>query len=442
MEAIIKKAESSKRLRVLFEGWRLLQHSYGQVTAFQLIHLWKLYGPNGKYGHKIDFYVTEAPYYNPNWKNTQKLVYSEEYNNILTNMKEYNDEKIDVIYRQTYPYNINITEENKDIPKCVFYTSEFSKINHGYFQIEKPSELNDTHYDEYIRVFLEQFNNIYFTSPSVWSSRGMIPYLNNNEESPRNRIITHGVDTSIFYRHKNNLKRNEIRKMYNVKDSDILMINIGAMTTNKGILLILEALHNLVNKLKKTQYKLLLKGSGDLYMCKEFLEAYFIQFRQKGTMTQEQIDNLYKHIIFTNKTLSYSAINDLFNASDLYISPYLAEGFGLTMLEALASGLNVLVPKTGSTREYMNDIYNNGGEEYIYYVDSAVVQDPNGLCQNNITMNNLMSTLLNNEEKFKQVKSTESYNKVQSYIEKDYSWYKVAELLYTYLYEIANEQIH
>lgn len=428
---------TGKRLSVLFEGWRLLQHSYGQVTAFQLIHLWKLYGPNGKHGHKIDFYVTEAPYYNPNWKNTQKLVYSEEYNNILKNMKEYNDEKVDVIYRQTYPYNINITEDNKDIPKCVFYTSEFAKINHGYFQIEKPPELNQNHYDEYIRVFLEQFDNIHFTSPSAWSSRGMIPYLNNNEDSPRNRIITHGVDTSIFYKHTNNTKRNEIRKMYNVKDSDILMINIGAMTTNKGILLILEALHNLVNKLKKTQYKLLLKGSGDLYMCKEFLEAYFVQFKQKGTMTQEQIDNLYKHIIFTNKTLSYSAINDLFNASDLYISPYLAEGFGLTMLEALASGLNVLVPRTGSTKEYMNDIYNNGGDEYIYYVDSSVVQDPNGLCQNNITMNNLMSTLLNNEEKFKQVKLNDSYTKVKSYIEKDYSWFKVAELLYDYLKKIS-----
>ena len=46
MNAIIRRKES--KLKVLFEGWRLLQHSYGQVTAFQLIHLWKLYGPNGK----------------------------------------------------------------------------------------------------------------------------------------------------------------------------------------------------------------------------------------------------------------------------------------------------------------------------------------------------------------------------------------------------------
>ena len=127
----------------------------------------------------------------------------------------------------------------------------------------------------------------------------MVRYLDNRENHPRNRTITHGVDTSIFYR-KNDLNktRNEIRKMYNVKDSDILMINIGAMTTNKGILLILEALHNLVNKMKKTHFKLMLKGSGDLYMCQQFLESYFIQFKQRGIMSQEDIDNVYNHIIF------------------------------------------------------------------------------------------------------------------------------------------------
>lgn len=428
----------NKRLRVLFEGWRLLQHSYGQVTAFQLVHLWKLYGPNGKYGHKIDFYVTEAPYYNPNWINTQKLVYSEEYNNILKNLKEYNDEPIDIIYRQTYPYNINVTESDKDIPKCIFYTSEFATLNNAYFTLEKPSDLDLSQYDEYISLFLRQFNNIYFTSPSVWSSKGMIKYLDNTDHSPRNRIITHGVDTTIFYKHTTDIVRKDIRKAYNIKESDILLMNIGAMTTNKGILLILEALHNLVNKLKKTQYKLLLKGSGDLYQCKEFLEAYFIQFKQKGVMSQNDIDNLYNHIIFTNKTLSYSKINDLYNAADLYISPYLAEGFGMTMLEALAAGLNVLVPRSGSTCEYMNDIYMNGGESYIFYVYSNVSVDPNGLCQNNITMNNLMSTLLINETNIKKIKSNKVYKTMKNYIEKDYSWYRVGELLYQYLHDIVN----
>ena len=438
---IINKKDSP--LKVLFSGWRLLQHSYGQVLAFQLVHLYKNYGPDGKIKKNgIDFYVEEASYYNPDWNNKKKLVYSDEYNFILENFKEYKGESVDLIYRQTYPYNINVTEENKDIPKCVFYTSEFAQLNSTYFNIETPPMLDSNKYDEYITVFLKKFDNIFFTSPSVWSERGMIRYLDNREHHPRNRTITHGVDTSIFYR-KNDLNktRNEIRKLYNVKDTDILMINIGAMTTNKGILLILEALHNLVNKMKKTRFKLMLKGSGDLYMCQQFLESYFVQFKQRGIMSQADIDNLYNYIIFTNKTLSYARVNDLFNACDLYISPYLAEGFGLTMLESLAAGLKVLVPKSGSTTEYMNDIYNNGGEEFITYIDSSVTIDSVGMCQNNITMNNLMATLLNNEQTFKTLTSYDKYVKMKQYIEKDYSWYKVAELLYNYFTDIIYKRI-
>lgn len=427
-------------LKVLFYSWVNIPHSYAMVNCFQLVHLYKNYGPNGKIKkNAIDIYIEEAPYYNPAWNSKKKLVYPDEYNQILQNLKIYNGEQIDIIYRQTYPYNINVTEENRNIPKCVFYTSEFSQLNNGYFEIAKPPNLNAGQYDEYISIFLKQFDNIYFTSPSHWSSRGMIRYLSNTEQHPRNRVITHGVDSTIFYKHDDDTIRKNIRKLYNIKDTDILMINIGAMTTNKGILLILEALNTLVNKLHKTQYKLLLKGTGDLYMCKEFLESYFVQFKRNGIMTQEEIDNLYNYIIFTNKTLSYSKINDLFNAADLYISPYLAEGFGLTMLEALASGLNVLVPRTGSTKEYMLDIYNNGGQEYIFYVESNKTIDMVGLCQNNITMNNLLSTLINNESKIKQTKTVDTYMKMKKFIDSDYSWYKVSELLYEYLKDIVNK---
>jgi glycosyltransferase involved in cell wall biosynthesis len=426
MEAITKKETP---LKVLFEGWVEIPHSYAIVFCFQIIHLYKNYGPNGIIKkNAIDIYVKEAVYYNPEWNNKKKLVYTEEYNNILKNLKEWNGEKIDLIYRQTYPYNINVTTENKDIPKCVFYTSEFAQLNSGYFQIEKPPGIKE--FDEYISLFLKQFNNIYFTSPSEWSSRGMIKYLDNNENSPRNRIITHGVDTSIFKKDLSN--RESIRNKYKVKEDDILMINIGAMTKNKGIVLILQTLHILVNKMGKKQYKLMLKGSGDLYQCQQFLEIYFEEFKNAGEMTQVEIDNLLQYIIFTNKTLSYSLINDLFNASDVYMSPFLCEGYGLCMLESLASSLHVLVPKTGSTKEYIEAIYNNGGSEYITYVDSAVVMDSNGMCQNQINLQNLLNTILNTDFK----KEKKNYEEMVSFINKELSWNKVSKLLIDYFNDI------
>lgn len=423
-------------IRILFCGWTQLVHSYGIVLAFQLIHLYKNYGPNGTIKkNAIEIHIEEAPYYNPKWT-FKKLVYTEEYNFILENLIKFDGDysKIDLIYRQTFPYNINVIEENKNIPKCIFYTSEFSHLNSTYFQINYPPNItSEDDKNKYISLFLKQFNNIFFTSPSEWSSKGLLKYINDNN---RNKIITHGVDTTIFYKKSDNTTRIDIRKMYSIKETDILLINIGGMHSNKGILLILEALNNLVNKQHKIQYKLLLKGTKDLYTSREFIEMYFQDFKNKNVFTQNEIDNLLQnHIIFIDKTLSFERINDLFNASDLYISPYLCEGFGLTMLDALSSGLPVLVPETGSTVQYINNIYNNGGTNYINFVKSHIVSDSNSMCQNIINVDDLIKTILN----FKKI-DNKHYSKMVSYIEKELSWNKVSELLIDYFTFITTFQ--
>ena len=401
-------------ISVLFEGWRLLQHSYGNVLAFLLIHLWKQYGPDKM--NEIIFYVRECSYHDINWKNNQKLTYSLEYNRILKNLKQYNGEKVDIIYRQTYPYNLEPPQTPTLTPVCVFYTSEFAVLNNSYFH-------HDPRQD--IKNYLIKNPNFYFTAPSEWSSRGMTPYL---DDKKRNQIISHGVDTSIFYRNSNDSIRRQIRRKYNVLDNEILLINIGAMTMNKGIFLILEALHHLVI-IQKLPFKLLLKGMTDLYKSREFVDAYINHLGYNKT-------TLKSHIIFIDGTLNYSEINDLFNASDLYISPYLAEGFGLTMLEALASGLRVLVPRTGSASDYIDPIYKNGGEPYIYYVDSVVIQDDSGLYKNQIYTQDIINILSKNINNIKEVLDDKTYLLLKKYIKKNYSWYKVSTDLYNYFMDI------
>lgn len=411
------------KLRILFRGWRLLQHSYGQIMAFKLVHLWK------NYKDYIEFYVEEMPYYREEWRSKQRLVYSDEYNKILTDLKDWNGEEIDLIYSVTYPYNIIV---DKKVPKCVFYTSEFGRIDHSYFCLDSHKFSNDDQVKRYIEM---NKDSLWFTSPSEWSSRGITRFGPGEE---KNRIITHGVDNSIFKR-LNDTRRQKIRGVYGVKDDEILLMNIGAMTGNKGILLILQALNFIVNKLNKRNYKILLKGTGDLYQSKEFLEMYFEEMQKSGVLTKEEMNNLLtNHIIFVNKTLSYSNINDLFNAADLYLSPYLAEGFNLTSLEALAAGLRVLVPVTGSTKQYMNDIFMNGGEDFIIYVNSKEHRFENGNTQNIIDINDLISTILNNEYRLKQRAKIEDHKKMKGYMESDYSWNAVSKMLWDYFNYIVN----
>jgi DNA-binding Lrp family transcriptional regulator len=76
---------------------------------------------------------------------------------------------------------------NKDIPVCVFFTSEFSKLDTNYFSIGVPP--NTQLDDNYIKLYLEHFQNISFTSPSVWSSLGMNKYLS-QQKIENNNVIS------------------------------------------------------------------------------------------------------------------------------------------------------------------------------------------------------------------------------------------------------------
>lgn len=414
-----------QKLRVLFKGWTQVPHSYAIVNCFQLIHLEKYFSD------QLEIYVEEQPYFREEWNTFKKLVYSPQYNDIIKQFRVWNGEDVDLVYSITYPYNITANHLNK--PKCVFYTSEFSWLATNYFHhATLPLINNDT-----ITKYLRDHQEIYFTSPSVWSSHGMETY---QIPKSRNRIITHGVDPDVFYLHKESSQRTKIRKHYKVDDNDILLVNIGAMTQNKGIVLILHALNVLVNKMGKTHFKLLLKGTGDLYTSKQFLEIYLEQMQRDGMLTKS--DNkilLDNHIIFTDKTFSYDMINSIYNAADLYISPYLAEGFNLTCLEALSSGLPVLVPQTGSTREYIQDISENGGHQYVFYVKSTEVLTHDGMKQNYIDSQDIVDVLAAKDTDLEALKVLRhsSYTVMRNHIETYYSWKHVAKLLMQYFKDIV-----
>jgi glycosyltransferase involved in cell wall biosynthesis len=416
--------ERKEKIRVLFRAWFNIPHSYSMVNCFQIVHLYK------KYKDVMDIYIQEMPYFREEWNSVKKLVYSEEYNDIIRNLKQWNGEELDLVYSITYPYDITtVTINDKVIPKCVFYTSEFATLEPHYFN---PALNFKT--DQDIKDYVMRNDKLYMTSPSIWSSLGMVKY---GLEDNKNRVITHGVDTKVFKYDVSRRKR--VREFYKVKDSDILMINIGSMTKNKGMLYILQILNVLVNRIGRKNYKLLLKGTGDLYQSKVFLELYFDELRQANAISLDEMNVLLTdHIIFTDKTLSCVKMNDLYNAADLYLSPYLAEGFNLAPLEALSSGLPVMISKTGSTHEYTRDIYKNGGNEHVIYIESEVLTFENGYKQNNIDFSKLLNLILENEEKICDLKNkrdnggVNSYNTMKQYIEKDYSWDHVSDLLFDY----------
>jgi hypothetical protein len=106
------------------------------------------------------------------------------------------------------------------------------------------------------------------------------------------------------------------------------------------------------------------------------------------------------------------------------------------MLEALASGLRVLVPRTGSASDYIDLIYKNGGESYIYYVNSTIIQDGAGLYKNQIHSQDIINILSKNICDIKNILDDKTYLLLKKYIKKNYSWYKVSTDLYNYFMDI------
>ncbi len=393
---------------ILFQGWFGIPHSYAIIMFFKIIHLYK------NYNSKINFYISNEEYYNLNWKKSIQSIYPAEYDEIFNKIKVYdNSVKIDLIYRVLFPYDITIPDNFKNTPICVFYTSEFRILDKSYFKCI-----------EDVKTYINTNKNLWFTGPSLWSTEGLDNYLEWSTPSPRNRMVSHGVDLGIFYKIKD-FDKQSIRNKYNVKKDDILLLNIGAMTSNKGIIMIIQAMLHL-----KGNYKLLLKGTGELYNSKLMVISYINHLNL--TYSENDIAELLQKIIFIDTTLTYDDINNLFNAADMYISPYLAEGFGLTMLEALASGLHVIVPKTGASKEYMENIYENGGSDFIHYVDSAIIKE-NEKFVNSIDINNLIDTITNATLKY------DNYDKMISYIDKKYSWNAVSNELFDYFVDIIKK---
>jgi len=388
------------KISVLFNGWINIPHSYAIVNCMQLIHLYK------NFSDKIDIYTQELGYFQDKWNAHKQLIYGDEYNEILRSLRTWNGEHIDLIYSISFPYDVS---PSGNTPKCIFYTSEMLILNTTYFKPQFDS-IQD------INTHLLKNMKLYFTTPSLWSSNGMT--LNYDISEARNRIISHGTDSNIFKRLPKQTRDN-IRSNIGITKDTIALGLFGAMTQNKGIHNLLAAFSNIVLVHGRTNYKLILKGNDNLYDSRRSVEKVLNELN----LPQKIVD----YILFIGDTISFGIMNEMYNIVDLYISPYMAEGFNLSPLEALSTGIRVLVPRTGSTVKYISDIQSNGGADFITYVDSTVVNNIVGQSYNHINNADLVTAILNVDFS----RELDPSNMI-NYINKEYSWTKASELLYEY----------
>ncbi|WP_427337950.1 glycosyltransferase family 4 protein [Caloranaerobacter sp. DY30410] len=142
-------------------------------------------------------------------------------------------------------------------------------------------------------------------------------------------------------------KKKELRKQYGYNDTDFILICVAELNHNKHQDLLINAVSILKNKIPNI--KLLLVGSGNL------MKQYKKQVKKLG---------LEKYIQF----LDYrSDVSNLLIISDLLVSASRREGLPVNVMEAMATGLPLVVTDCRGNR----DLVKNGENGYVVGIDDV-----------------------------------------------------------------------
>jgi len=405
------------KMKILIEGWFSIPHSYAIVNCFQLYSFYKIFPKD------TIFYIKEVDYCSPAWNNIKDeahSIYPEYMRKVLLSFPKWKKQRVDVIYRIAYPYNIQTNRKLSSIPIVVFYTTELYKI---MLQSFYPTPSNDKMFTNSIQTH----KNIHFICPSKWSQNGMRPYV---PEGIRNTIINHGVSTDVFY--KDYDLRQTMRSKIGIDDDSIVFLHGGAMTKNKGILETLHIMYTLIINYGKS-YKLILKCSDSLYASSNYIQNYFTQLQQQLMIPPTLLEEFKTNIIFIHDNYTFEDMNMIYNACDVYISPYLAEGFNLMPLEALAVGCRLIITDYGSSNEYLDvlDKYTT----FIKLPSTKFIHD-NGNITRKIDIQLSLDEILNNIHIIEGIHSDYEYIQLLDQIQVSFSWDHIAQLYLKYFQQI------
>jgi glycosyltransferase involved in cell wall biosynthesis len=246
--------------------------------------------------------------------------------------------KADALLRMGFPHYFDASPEAART--FVWVTSEFKRVH--------PSQIGSG------KKPWEELSKSQATviACSNWAAQG---FLNSGLPKSKCVVVPCGVDTSVFHPLAAE-QRTELRKSLGWEGT-FVALNISGATNNKGIDLIMRAMGELVPKYP--ELRLSLKGSDSLYMSSDYVRGNF------GTLSKTTRELLKDRMFYQGGVLSASDMAKLYQAADVYLSPYRAEGFNLPVLEAAACGLPVICTRGGSTDDFVDDSWalRIGGKE-------------------------------------------------------------------------------
>jgi glycosyltransferase involved in cell wall biosynthesis len=324
---------------LLVHGWRGINHSFSLVNQFQLLHLADL--------SALRLFHEDAPYLLPSWSAAESgSNFSDEIAVKVSQISRPNAlENIDAAYSITFPHALYRRPVGYPQPKQVltFMVTEFGVKPGACAQLGlQPGDYTSG-------------NNLIVT-PSQWSA---LKLVEGGFSPDRIAVIPHGVELSIFHgvtRQQRELERQHL----DIPQDAYLFLNLGAMTANKGVKLLVQAFGNL--RLKYPHIRLMLKDNRNLYG----LKAEDVVKHALSEMPHLVNDQVVGSIRVITKNLDPNQLSVLYRSADCYVSPYYAEGFNLPVIEAAACETPVIVTRGGPTEDFCPDHLSRKIEATLY----------------------------------------------------------------------------
>jgi glycosyltransferase involved in cell wall biosynthesis len=146
-------------------------------------------------------------------------------------------------------------------------------------------------------------------------------------------VIYNSCDDERFLSKEKNSARNKINLPLDKK----IILFVGNLVKVKGVYTLIESC-KMLNMLNKNFLVLIIGDGEDREKLQSLTNSYGLtnQIRFLGWQSQEQLPDYY-------------------NAADVFVLPSLTEGHSVALLEAMASGLPVILSKTGGNIESIED---------------------------------------------------------------------------------------
>ena len=276
---------------------------------------------------QIELFHRDMPYVDAAWE-TKVSLFDRANDRLLRSIPSPAvNQPADVTLRMHCPWDFSASSSTET---WVFAATEWGIITNTVLQAIGVRSIAQTPVNSEVKII----------TPSAWSKAGLI---RSGVEGDRIAVVPLGVDPQIYYPVSGD-RRQLLRESFGWSNY-FIFLNIGGQTDRKGIRPLLKAFAAVVDKYPDA--RLVLKGSELLYPSRdEIAEACRV------VLNDAERARVLPRLIYTGNQLSFAQIAEFYQAADVYVSPYLAEGFNLPVLEAVACGLPVICTEGGPTDDF------------------------------------------------------------------------------------------